>query len=255
MLALFCLRLAVGLIAALLLLSPAQINPRFYRVQFLTALGLGAVALVLLWDAPWPLRATLGGALAMAVLGSAAWSVEGTPGGRALIGLVLLALVGSLWLAERQGTRPVAAVLAAQAGLWLAADDATSAALLGVALTAMLMGHSYLIAPAMSLTPLRRLLAALFACLLLRAAVAGAALASWTADHSLANLTDVAVLWLPLRWGLGIVLPLVLGLMAWHTVRLHNTQSATGILYIAVVFCFLGELTAQLLQGTTHYFL
>ena len=54
MLPLFFLRLAFGMLAALLLLSPAQINPRFYRTHFLTALGLGAGALVLLWDGHQP---------------------------------------------------------------------------------------------------------------------------------------------------------------------------------------------------------
>ena len=44
-------------------------------------------------------------------------------------------------------------------GCWL--DDLTAAAMLGSAMTAMLIGHSYLIAPAMSLTPLYRLLGAL----------------------------------------------------------------------------------------------
>ena len=38
MLSQFFLRLAFGMLAALLLLSPGQINPRFYRTQFLTAL-------------------------------------------------------------------------------------------------------------------------------------------------------------------------------------------------------------------------
>ena len=63
------------------------------------------------------------------------------------------------------------------------------------------------------------------------------------------------MLWLPVRWGVGFVLPGVLTAMAWQTARLRNTQSATGILYIAVVFCFLGELTGQLLLSTTRYFL
>jgi hypothetical protein len=260
MLALFCLRLALGLMAALLLLNPAQLNPRFYRTHFLTALALAAAALALLWEKPWPLRATLAGSLVLAFLGSASWSVEGHPGGRTLIAMTVLALAGALWLAERQGTRPLAPALEAQAGLWLAADDATSAALLGVATTAMLLGHSYLIAPSMSLAPLRRLLLALFVVLLLRAAVAGTALWFWTAGRSPANLTvapgfnpGIAVLWLPLRWGLGFVLPAVLGGMARHTIRLRNTQSATGILYIVVVFCFLGELTSQLLLNETGY--
>jgi hypothetical protein len=59
------------------------------------------------------------------------------------------------------------------------------------------------------------------------------------------------VLWLPLRWGLGFVGPLVLAWMAWRTVRIRSTQSATGILYVAVIFCFLGELTGQLLWSNT----
>ena len=41
---------------------------------------------------------------------------------------------------------------AASAG-WLLVNALSSAALLGAATTAMLMGHSYLIAPTMSLTP------------------------------------------------------------------------------------------------------
>lgn len=255
MLAVFCLRLALGVIAALLLLRPAQINPRFYRTHFLTALALVAGTLVLLWESPWPLRAALSGALVLAFFGSASWSLEGHPGGRTLIGLTLLTLAACVWLLERQALRPLAPALEAQAGVWRAADDATSAALLGAALTAMLLGHSYLIAPSMSLAPLRRLLLALFVALLLRAVVAGTALGFWTAGRSPGTLTEVAVLWLPVRWGVGFVLAGVLTAMAWQTARLRNTQAATGILYIAVVFCFLGELTAQLLLSTTGYFL
>src|SRR5947209_5958289 len=166
MLALFCLRLAFGMLGALLLLTPARVNPRFYRTHFLTALGLGAGALVLLWPAAaWQPRAALGGALVLAFLGSAAWSVEGAPGGRALVVLTAAALGAGLWLTQDVAMPSVAPALGAHAPWWLLADGLTSSALLGAALTAMLMGHSYLIAPAMSLAPLRRLLAALFAAL------------------------------------------------------------------------------------------
>jgi len=55
------------------------------------------------------------------------------------------------------------------------------------------------------------------------------------------------------RWGLGFVAPLVLGVMAWQTARIRSTQSATGLLYVVVIFCFLGELTGQLLLSTTGY--
>ena len=130
--------------------------------------------------------------------------------------------------------------------------SATLAAVLGTATTAMLMGHSYLIAPAMSLTPLLRLVASLFVSLLARALAGG--LAFWTSGISLSKLDDTTMV-LPVRWGPGIVLPLVLAVMAWQTARMRSTQSATGILYVAVIFCFVGELTSQLLYQWNGYML
>ena len=79
----------------------------------------------------------------------------------------------------------------------------------------------------MSLTPLLRLLVALFIVLGLRMAVAGTGLWFWTAEHSLMKLTDVT-LWLPLRWALGFIGPLVLSWMAWKAAVIRSTQSATG---------------------------
>src|SRR5439155_1443881 len=40
---------------------------------------------------------------------------------------------------------------------------------------------------------------------------------------------------------------LALAWMAWQAARIRSTQSVTGILYVVVIFCFLGELTNQLL--------
>jgi hypothetical protein len=48
---------------------------------------------------------------------------------------------------------------------------------------------------------------------------------------------------------LGFVGPLVFGWMAWQSARIRSTQSATGILYVVVIFCFLGELTGQLMHS------
>jgi hypothetical protein len=155
---------------------------------------------------------------------------------------ILLAAAVALGHASTTGEELVAAHLAVE---W------SSAALLGTAVTAMLMGHSYLIAPSMSLTPLLRLLAALLVAILMRIAVASAGLWFWTTEHTLTKLDDVTIL-LPLRWGLGFAGPLVLGAMAWQTARIRSTQSATGILYVVVIFCFLGELISQLLTGITR---
>jgi hypothetical protein len=94
-----------------------------------------------------------------------------------------------------------------------------------------------------------RLLAAVAVALAVRAAADGWALARWTSEHSLASLNGEAALWLPVRWAVGLLAPLVLDFMAWRAARIRSTQSATGILYVVVIFCFLGELTALLLAG------
>lgn len=248
MLALFCLRLAVGLLACLLVLSPALINPRFYRTHFLVALGLTLVAAMSLEREriDLALGLALGGGAFLSLAGFLAWSLEGAPLGRILVVLTTLVLAMALGLTDTVTDDPTPLG-------WRLASDASSAALLGAATTAMLMGHSYLIAPAMSLVPLLRLLALLGVALVVRVALAATALWSWTDSHSLFNLEDVTVLWLPLRWGLGLLAPLVLAVMAWQTAKIRSTQSATGILYVVVLFCFLGELTGQLLQASTGY--
>src|SRR5712691_5915187 len=255
MLALFCLRLACGLVASLLLFSPVPVNPRFYRAHFLIVLGLAAVATLFLWQsATVELRGVLCAGIMLAFLGSLVWSLEGAPGGRWLFVLTVAALIAALALVEWTVPPSVPtdrSLTRTTHPAWLFVGDLTSAALLGTATTAMLMGHSYLIAPAMSLTPLLRLLSAFLVALLVRLVVAGIGLWSWTAGHSLVNLEDETVLWLPVRWGLGFVGPLVFGWMAWQTARIRSTQSATGILYVVVILCFLGELTSQLLLGST----
>jgi hypothetical protein len=95
-----------------------------------------------------------------------------------------------------------------------------------------------------------RLLLALALALAARAAGEGVALGFWTGRHSFGMLGNDVLVWLPLRWGAGLVAPLVLLGMAWQSARIRSTQSATGILYVAVIFCFVGELTGLLLRET-----
>ncbi|HEV3262186.1 MAG TPA: hypothetical protein VG013_35365 [Gemmataceae bacterium] len=255
MLAVFCLRLACGLTGSLVLLLPLHVNPRFYRTHFVTVLALTAGAAVLLRQTAgaWQWAAVLL-ALLLALLGSLAWSLEGKSTGWVLVVLTTASLTAALGLASAAGT-PATEAERIPGPAWLLADDLMSAAVLGVAATAMLTGHSYLIAPTMSLTPLLRLLAALYVVLVLRLVLAAAGLWSWTSGHSLGNLEDDTVLWLPLRWGIGFVAPLVLAWMAREAAKIRSTQSATGILYVVVIFCFLGELTSQLLLRNTGFIL
>jgi hypothetical protein len=241
-LSVFAMRLAAGMIACLLLLSPAQVNPRFYRVHFLTALGLTGLAAVFTPAAGgWAVWTLLIVAMASALAGSVSWFLEKAPGGRTWIVLTALALAGALACLE------AADPAAARAPVRTALADVTSAALLGAALTAMLMGHSYLIAPSMSLRPLLVLIGALAVAVSARMVVD--ALWFWTARQSPGSLDNEMMLLLLVRWAVGFAGVLGLTWMAWRTARIRSTQSATGILYVVVIFCFLGELTSQLLAG------
>ena len=105
----------------------------------------------------------------------------------------------------------------------------------------------------MTTAPLLRLLAAIGVSVFLRIGLAGLGLWGWTSSPSASNLETELLLWLPVRWGLGLIAPLVLGWMAWETARIRSTQSATGILYVVVILCYLGELTSQLLVEKTGF--
>jgi uncharacterized membrane protein YadS len=61
------------------------------------------------------------------------------------------------------------------------------------------------------------------------------------------------VVFLALRWLAGIAGTLIVAVMARETLRIPNTQAATGLLYVAVITVFLGELAARLLSNQTPY--
>ena len=244
MAATFCLRLACGVIIVLPILPAAQVPPRFYRVQFLLALALLAVAAFFLFGVAGPaFWIVWSAAAACCFAGSVIWHLDKGPGGRSICWLgppILLAVLILGGIALNDGEPSAGRI----------ADDIASATVLGSATTAMLMGHSYLIAPAMSIAPLLRLLIALGASLAVRVGLAFLGLWLWNASRSGPLESDIW-LWLPTRWLLGLVGPLALGWMAWETARIRSTQSATGILYVVVIVCYLGELTSQLLVEKT----
>src|SRR5207248_10015519 len=96
-----------------------------------------------------------------------------------------------------------------------------------------------------------RLLGAVGVSVMLRSALACFGIWKWTSSHGASTLEAEMMVWLPVRWALGLIAPLVLGWMAWETARIRSTQSATGILYVVVIVSFLGELTSQLLVEKT----
>ncbi|HMP59342.1 MAG TPA: hypothetical protein PKD86_08310 [Gemmatales bacterium] len=241
MLEVFAIRLAAGFAAALLCLPTGVVEPRFYRLHLTIAVCFLAAAAVFAWqhphDAFW-LPFSLGFFCLLA--GAWSWSFAEYAFARLpTTALGLAALLASLILL-RGWDRP----LADQGSDFL--DDLSAALLLGHTVTAMLLGHWYLIAPNLSIEPLLRLQRWLFASLGLRAVAVGLSLGLALAAGR--SLDQPAWLWLAPRVLAGLVGAAGLTWMAWQSARLHATQSATGILYVVTVFVFIGELTDQLLR-------
>jgi len=247
MLTIFCLCLAWGMIASLLILPAAQVHPRFFRVQYLIALGLLATLVFFPSGQMHPKNALVFwlGAVICCIFGSIVWSLDKAPYADLMPWATMIFLtlaIGNTSAIRHSDDKAMALT-----------NAFTSAALLGSSMSAMLMGHSYLVAPAMSLTPLMRLLAAMGLSLVLRVVLAAIGLFQWTDQAGPDGLDFENVLWLSLRWAVGFVAMLILGWMAWESARIRSTQSATGILYVVVIVCFLGELTSQFLTMKTGF--
>jgi hypothetical protein len=225
----FAVRLAAGL-AGLLLLTPWRVvPPAFFRTHCLVMLGLLVLAALFL-----PGGAGFGLVVAGAVLAyvaSIGWGLGvrriGAP---ATFGVLLLGaavLIG--------GSPPLAA------GIRLA-----SAFLMGATLSAMLLGHHYLTAPAMSITPLNRFISLMALALVLRVVSEAPGVAAGLSVRPGSGSPEP--LFLAMRWGIGLLGTGVATALAWQTARIRSTQSATGILYIAMTFVLVGELTGMVLD-------
>jgi hypothetical protein len=56
-----------------------------------------------------------------------------------------------------------------------------------------------------------------------------------------------------LRWAFGLAGVMVLVWLTWQTLAIPNTQSATGILYVAVIGVFVGETMSLLLSAESVF--
>ena len=130
-------------------------------------------------------------------------------------------------------------------------DLVTGGGLLGATLTAMFLGHWYLNTPTMQLAPLRRLVIWMAVMLLARAGVCGLG-AFWQA-HEVVDVSAMFWAFVGLRWLAGLLGTGWIAWLTWLTLKIPNTQSATGLLYAAVVMVFIGELTSQLLTLDAAY--
>lgn len=134
---------------------------------------------------------------------------------------------------------------------------ATMVLTLGAVMLAMILAHWYLIEPRMPIEPLLRVLkiflAAELAKVLLLVGVVAVHWAEWTGSPGglMRALVLGDALFVMVRAFLGVAAPLGLGWMTWKTVEIRSLQSATGILYAAIVFVLFGEVISLFLQLST----
>lgn len=241
----FIYRLSFGLALAMAITDPRKVTSGYYRNHLYVLLGMNVLAALVAWKLESAEIAPLWLPVCLALLsynGSVVWLYEQRrPGILILIAVSMLSLVGAWTAAGTEEQQPLGQYTLAML------DPPTAGLLLGSVLSAMLLGHWYLNAPGMQIAPLVRLIGLALAAVALRAVVSGAGLAA----HLQAGGAVESSFWmmLALRWLAGVVGVAVTLVMAALTLRIPNTQSATGILYVSVIGAFIGELVAQLLSS------
>ena len=230
--------------------SPRQVTGGFYRNHLYVTLGLSALAAVVAFADQGQLdyRPALA-AVVFSYFGSVCWLYGRQSAGIVFTGLVAVAALLGASLAAPAVSAVSDSPIRAGVLLWM--TPASSGIVLGFTLAAMFLGHWYLNTPTMKMGPLLRLILLMTIALVVRAVVCGLGL-MWTVT-SASDAASANTWFLVLRWLTGIVTPLILTWMAWKTLAIPNTQSATGILYVAVITTFTGELMSQLLSTNAVY--
>jgi hypothetical protein len=251
---LFLTHLAVGIAFTLLLVS-REAGVKFFRFNAGLALTLLVIGLAL---GPSPraphtlVRITMASfAVTTAALG-VYWGVIGRVLPRWRQPLV--------WVATTAGT----AGIVCQA-LWMpegfgrtqqiltGASFLTSAALLGGACTAMILGHWYLVLPSMDVAHLQRIVRFHLVSLVVRVILVGVVV--WLAidaERAFSRyIVSVAGVFFWQRVLFGLAAPGLLGWLTWETAKIRSTQSATGILYVDFFTVIVGEVLAKYLLLVT----
>jgi hypothetical protein len=247
----FDFRLTFGVAIAMGVTPARLVTSGFYRVHLWVLMGLNTFAALAVYanremysrmNADWRLVLAMAiSAAAVSYAGSVIWLYEQKRAGG--YALYLVAMIGLV--AAALATPWSEAVNATQLALGFC-DLVAGGMLLGATLSAMFLGHWYLNTPSMELVPLKRLVALMIVAILARSLLAVAGLSIYASGET--ALPMAFWIFIGLRWLSGLLGTLALAVLAWQTLKIPNTQSATGILYAGVICAFIGELTAQLLS-------
>ncbi len=237
----FIFRLSFGLALGMALTSPREVTSGYYRNHLYVLLGLNVLAaMVAVTSGQFQLVPPIVAA-ALSYVGAVLWLYEKPRAGISTLSILAAvclwgALAATHW--QSSGDSSARAIL-------LGADVLSSGLLLGFTIAAMFLGHWYLNSPTMAIGPLERLVVMMGAAVIFRGLIESGILIDY-----LGRVTPSTgqLLFIALRWLSGIAGPLLLAVMTYKTLKIPNTQSATGILYVGVIGTFLGELTAMLLN-------
>jgi protein NrfD len=143
--------------------------------------------------------------------------------------------------------------------LLIIASFLSSAALLGGACTAMILGHWYLILPSMQVSHLQSIVKLHIGSMVVRVVVVAAAvffaIATWQPGlgpsfrHYITSI-DGIFFWQRVLFGLAG--PALLSYLTWETAKIQSTQSATGILYVDFFTVVVGEVLAKYILLATR---
>lgn len=242
---------AAGILAALPLAPFGELG-RFFFI-----LNAGLAFLLLCLAAPYRIPAqgawsagSILALLAMALVIAYIAALLRLRGGRSSRGLLVTTAAVALLTVATDGV----ASAGAPGPVWAFGLNAIcAAALLGSVIVGMLLGHWYLVRTRLDVSHLV-VFARFFAAAVLGRAVLFAAGLIGTGARSDLGMGDflrsTAVdrgffFWQ--RVGFGILGPMAFAFMVHETARIRSTQSATGILYIAVIFVMYGEFLARYL--------
>jgi hypothetical protein len=126
----------------------------------------------------------------------------------------------------------------------------SSAMVLGTSLVAMSTGHWYLANAQLSFDILIRLCRMFVLAIVVKAAIV--LLYAGLRFEDYGRLEDFYKIIMGTRFFAGVVLSVVLALMSLSCAKRHANQSATGILYVAVVFVLIGETMSLYLTLDKH---
>ncbi len=135
----------------------------------------------------------------------------------------------------------------------------SSAALLGGACTAMILGHWYLVIPSLQVSHLQSIVKVHIVSMVVRVAVVAAAvfvaIVTWQPGLGPSfrhYITSAAGIFFWQRVLFGLAGPALLSYLTWETAKIRSTQSATGILYVDFFTVVVGEVLAKYLLLATR---